>query len=75
MMGKKRKYRVSGSIKIGVYTEVEASSKAEAVRLAQEHPVLALCHECTTGSADEGWKTSGELDEEPTDVRAEMADR
>ncbi len=70
-MGKKRKYKVSGSVTISVYTEVEATSKAEAVRLAQEHPMQSFCHQCSTGSPDEEWTTSGELDGEPTDVRVE----
>lgn len=55
------KYRVTGYVTISVHVDVEASSPAEARRLAREAPMRSLCHQCAT-SEDGAWSTSGELD-------------
>lgn len=57
-----RTYRVSGTMTISVMTDVEATSKAHARRLADEREPMTLCHQCADGPIDQAWVTSGELD-------------
>jgi hypothetical protein len=70
-MGKKRKYMVVGDVTISVHTEVEATSAAEAIRLAQERGMQSFCHQCSTGDPENEWTCSGELDGEPSGFRVE----
>lgn len=57
------KYRVTGTVTISVSVVVEATTRAEAQRLARQSPTQTLCHSCSRG--DDGcWSTSGEIDGE-----------
>lgn len=49
----KRKWFVSGSATISVYTVVYAETEEEARELAAEQPVQTFCHYCSTGSPKE----------------------
>lgn len=60
-----KKFRVCGVITISVYTEVEAETPEEARKLAEEQPVMTLCHYCVSGEPDREWVTNGELDGTP----------
>lgn len=63
---------VSGQITIGVWTRIEAESAEQAVAEASERQVMSLCHQCAgDDNADEEFVTGGELDGEPTQLRAE----
>lgn len=66
-----RRYIVNARVTISMLTHVDANSKSEAIEIAQERPVMTLCH-CCGGSdgIDEQWVTSGELDGEPTKPKA-----
>lgn len=66
------KYRVSGLLTVSVSTCVEADTEAEAKELAMANPNVGLCHQCAGGDEDSEWVTSGELDGEPTELRAEV---
>lgn len=60
------KYTFSATGTISLHVEVEADSLEEAVEKAKEAPIMGLCHQCAS-TGDEGeWRTSGELDCDPT---------
>lgn len=60
------KYRVSGTITISVFTDVEAASEQEARDIAEGRGVVGLCWQCCGNrTAGEEWVTSGELDGDP----------
>lgn len=66
------KYIVTGSITISVHTVVDADSPEAAKEEAQSRSVQGLCHQCADSrGADEEWRTSVELDGEPTDLNVE----
>lgn len=67
----KRTYRVVAMCTISVHTDVEATSKREAVKLARGRSMMSLCHQCSGGSSHDEWSTSGELDGTPFDLTAE----
>ena len=59
-------YRVSARITISVYTDVEADTPEEAMRLSKDRPVCSVGDPSQNGeSADEYWLHSGELDGVP----------
>jgi hypothetical protein len=58
----KRKFLVVGQITISVSTDVMATSADEAKSIAMERPIMSLCNQCATGSPEDEWVTSGELD-------------
>lgn len=62
---KQRLYRVGAQVTISMYTEVKASSKREARRLAMQHDMMTLCYSCSRGDPTSEWVTSGELDGVP----------
>jgi hypothetical protein len=68
------RYLVSGQVTISVCTEVEASSGKEAIRKAQDHGMMSLCHSCSSGEPTEEWVTSGELDGEVVEIYVEELD-
>lgn len=68
----KHKYRVTAEITISVSTDVEATSKAEAIKLARDQPMMSFCHQCSRGEPEIEWVTSGELDGIPRCLRAEL---
>lgn len=58
------KFRVSGTLTISVYIDVEAEDEDAAKEVARQEGVQGLCWQCARG--EEGvWCTSGELDGEP----------
>lgn len=66
------KFIVTGEVTISVHTVVEAKNEKEARVIATGRVVQGLCHQCADSrSADEEWRTSGELDGEPTNLSAE----
>jgi hypothetical protein len=65
------RYRVSATMTISVYTDVEAGSKDEALEKARDHQNQSFCAQCSEGNPREEWVTSGELDGEPTALRAD----
>lgn len=69
------KYTVYGEMTISVHIEVEADSKEEARRIAEDSPIMSLCHQCASGSENypDEWRTSGELDSEVTITEVEEA--
>lgn len=69
------KYRVTALVTISMNTEVEADNPQEACDLAEERATQGLCYQCANGRGiDEEWRTSGELDGSPHDLRAERID-
>lgn len=67
------KYFVTGVVTISVNTGVEADSAEEAKEKANERSIMSLCHFCAHGeNRDSEWVTSGELDGEPQDIKAEL---
>jgi hypothetical protein len=71
MMSKKSRYRVMAECTISVETIVEASSPEKARDLAHERTMMSLCHSCSSGSPEEEWVTTGELDGEPMNLKVE----
>lgn len=69
------KFIVTGEITISVHVEVEAKSVAAARKAAVDMPMMTLCHQCASGAEDypEEWRTSGEFDGEPTNIRVERS--
>lgn len=67
------RYIVTGVMTISMHVEVDADSPEEARKLAEEAPIVGLCHQCSRGDRDE-WSTSGELDGEiaPADGETEL---
>lgn len=65
-------YRVSAAVTISVWTDVEAASEEQAKAIAEERPMQGLCRHCADGrGAKTMWRTSGELDGSPHDLKAE----
>lgn len=59
-----RRFRVSGTMTISCYVDVEARDVIEARETAADADNMQLCHSCS--STHEGqWSTSGELDGTP----------
>lgn len=58
-------YTLTTEITISLSTKVRARSLKEAIANAQERGVQGLCHQCSTGTPDTSWSTSGELDGDP----------
>ena len=79
-MAKLRKYHVTGAVTISVYCEVHAKSAREAKRLALELPLGSIHHDTHQDPVDDDsgdwteWRTTGELDGEVTELRAEAGD-
>lgn len=67
-------WRVSGTMEISMYVDVEASSAEEARTLAEEAPVVSLCHQCATGDGPGTWNTSGELDGLPEFIDSDITE-
>ena len=67
-----KRYRVAAEMTISVSTVVEAKTRAEAIKKAQERPVVRLCYQCARGAAETEWVTSGELDGEPQRLVADL---
>lgn len=66
------RYLVTGLVTVSVHTVVEAKTKAQALLLAEERALPSLCHQCAScDGADEGWRTSGELDGSIEQMEAE----
>jgi hypothetical protein len=62
----KRRYHFGAEVTISIHAEVEASSESEARELLSDYP-MGTIHE---NDWDDGvWKTSGELDGEPCNIR------
>jgi hypothetical protein len=68
-----KKYRVSAQVTISIYTDVMATSKAQALKKAHARDMAAIHHSThdTEAIAAEEWITSGELDGEPCDAYVE----
>lgn len=67
------KYRVSGTVTISVFVDVEASSEEDAKDKADAADMMHLCYACSR--ADDGiWSTSGELDGIPEILSVEVLD-
>ncbi len=69
-----KRYRVTSEVTISLSTVVYAKSKAQALSLASDKPIVSLCHQCADGEQDEEWVTSGELDGEPQNLVVEEED-
>lgn len=68
-------FLVSGVVAISVHTEVEAEDEKAAIKEASERGLQSFCHQCARSDGnDVEWRTSGELDGEVTDIRAEEID-
>lgn len=69
------RFQVNAQMTISVHTIVEAKDAKEAKRLAEERTVQGLCHQCAGSTRfkenEEEWRTSGELDGEPTELEVE----
>jgi len=71
------RYRVVGTVTITVLTDVEADSPAAAAEIAEGRPLMGLCWQCASGRGhekDSEWRTSGELDGEPTVIEVDELD-
>lgn len=65
-----KRYLVTGDLTIYVYTEVLASSPAEAKKIAAQRCVVSLCNQCGSDETiEEEWVTNGTLDGEPKNLR------
>ena len=62
------KYSFSVEMMISMSIDVEAKSIEEAIKKAESAPVMSLCHQCARGDDGE-WRTSGELDGDPSSSR------
>jgi hypothetical protein len=72
MMAEMKMYRVSGTVTISCYTDVEASSEAEACEIASERGMCMVSNPERHGeSSGEVWFHSGELDGVPEVVGIE----
>lgn len=69
---KKKRWFVSAEVTISVRTVVEASSEREAIAAAMDQPMQSFCHQCSNGEEDREWVTSGELDGDLAQLRAEL---
>jgi hypothetical protein len=66
-------YIVSGSVEISVFTRVEADSEEEAIEKAKERDLIGLCWQCASDKEqDDIFVTSGELDGDPLNLKAEL---
>jgi hypothetical protein len=72
-VSKPKKYRVGAQVTISIYTDVEASSREEALEIAAGRDMAAIHHAThdTSAIAAKEWVTSGELDGEPRELRVE----
>jgi hypothetical protein len=60
------KYIVAGTVTISVMIEVETdNTEAEARKIAEDSPMMTLCHHCAGRSPSGEWVTSGDLDGMP----------
>lgn len=64
-----RTFHLTAEVTISLSTVVQARSLKEAYALAEDRPLIGLCHQCASGTDTEEWVTSGELDGEPRNVR------
>lgn len=60
-------YIVSGYVTMSVVAEVEANSKAEAKRKAEELGIPGLCHQCSDAGGEDEWTLNG-FDDLPDDA-------
>ena len=64
------RYTVSGVVTVGCWTEVEANSEEEAIKIAEERDLAGLCYSPFSGSVDEEFHFSN--DGEPKDFTVEQ---
>ena len=68
------RFIVTGEMTISVHTEVEADTMGEAIKIADGRPAMGPCYHCARSASEESeeeWRTSGELDGMPVNLRAE----
>ena len=65
------KFRVTAEVMISVSTLVDAKTERGAIEQASKRGMVSLCRQCAQGEAEQEWVTSGELDGEPYNLRAE----
>jgi hypothetical protein len=67
-------YNISAECTISIHAIVEAKSKREAREKAKDLGMMGLCNQCSDGCVDDEpsdeWRTSGELDGEPRNIKA-----
>ena len=68
----RKRYRVTGLLTMSVSTVVFAKSADAAIAIAVERPVVSLCHQCANGEDTEEWVTSGSLDGDVVEEKAEL---
>ena len=68
------KYTVTATLTIGVFTDIEADSEAEAIEKAEaERSPTMLCHQCGGDPATE-WALCDGLESVPENIAAYEAD-
>lgn len=66
------KYLVSAEVTISMSVTVETDSVESARSIAEEMPMMELCHQCSDGESTTEWRTSGEFDGEPRIMTVEL---
>ena len=64
------RFKFIADVTISVSCEVEAKNEKEARAIAEELPMVGLCHQCASGDPSSEWVTSGELDGSPQNIEA-----